>query len=280
MGGLLGTIAGAIPGIGSIAGPLVAGVSSLIGQNSANAANAAMVDRTNAFNANQAALARTFNAGEAEKNRQFQDHESSTAWQRGVADIKAAGLNPALAYGQGGASAPSGSTASSPSASGVTARMDNSVGAGVASALSAADFVQRAQTNEATRQQIAAQTDLTRAQADNTRTLMAANLAEIQSRAGLNSARTTREGVESNNVMQMFPYRVQLLREEARQAGNSADSIFKRATLYGPERELLEASLPAARNASSAANTWWGRNVIPYLNSGTSVLRSLTPFVR
>lgn len=50
-------------------------------------------------------------AKEAAKQRDWQEEMSNTAYQRAVADMKAAGLNPMLSYQQGGADVPSGAVA-------------------------------------------------------------------------------------------------------------------------------------------------------------------------
>lgn len=61
------------------------------------------------YNHIENSVAMSYNSTEALANREWQEHMSSTAYQRAVEDMKKAGLNPILAFANGGASTPGGS---------------------------------------------------------------------------------------------------------------------------------------------------------------------------
>lgn len=86
-------------GVGSLIGGVVSAAGSLFGGQQTNASNQQIAGDSNVANAEQAQL-----------NRDFQERMSDTAYTRAVGDLNTAGLNPMLAYSQGGASSPGGNT--------------------------------------------------------------------------------------------------------------------------------------------------------------------------
>jgi hypothetical protein len=99
------------------------------------------------------------NAQIAQKQMDFQREMSNTSYQRAVTDMQAAGLNPMLAYSQGGASTPQGAQ---------QAPTENTLGQTASAALGAYRSLQEVANLEKTNQQIEAQTEATKEQTLNT----------------------------------------------------------------------------------------------------------------
>lgn len=120
-------------GFSSLVGGLVGGVGSYLGQQSTNQAN----------------------AQQAKDQMAFQERMRETSYQTAVEDMKKAGLNPMLAYTQGGAS----------NQPGAAAQMQNAIGAGVSSAQEGISKYQQLQNMTSQQELLGAQIDDTTAAA-------------------------------------------------------------------------------------------------------------------
>lgn len=111
------------------------GIANALGAGAQMLYNYGMANKQAGFNANQNKIAMDYNSAEAQKNRDWQEMMSNTAYQRAMADMKAAGLNPILAASLGGASTPGGATGTISGASmglqGASAASISALGSGV-----------------------------------------------------------------------------------------------------------------------------------------------------
>jgi len=119
--------------------PVMGAVGSTLGQTSANNANQSLMQQSNSMN-----------AAEADKNRAFQTEQRKTQYQTAVEDLKAAGLNPMLAYSQGGAKPTSGAQATAVA----PPKIENAVGNAANSAATSAMALNNVMQNKLIQAQI------------------------------------------------------------------------------------------------------------------------------
>ncbi len=85
-------------------------------------------EKNRLFQSQQTSAAMQFESDQAQRAMDFSERMSSTAYQRAVADLKAAGLNPILAYGNLGTSAPAGFAGAGSAASGSVGSSSSAAG--------------------------------------------------------------------------------------------------------------------------------------------------------
>lgn len=262
MGFFSGILSAVLPAVGSyFGGPIGGMIGSAIGGGIQASSAERSVQDTNQMNYAMFKEGQEFNAAEAEKQRGFSERMANTSWQRGVADMQAAGLNPMLAYHEGGAATPSAASASAPAPQ----RMEAAGLAGINTAITA--------------RRLEGELEAMKAKAALDRSQALVNVAQVPfveqqtrtsaAQAGVHEA-TAKNILERLRVIMPEEHaklvsEVYQLNQNSRLTEEQWRTQLERTKLTKAEVELALLAIPRARNEAGAQSSWWMREISPYL---------------
>jgi len=198
----------------------------------------------------------------------FQERMSNSSYQRAVTDMQAAGLNPMLAYSQGGASSPVGSMP----------QVQNALGAGVhgaAQAMGILQGVQQVKQSEALTDQANAQAAKIRSETLDQQLHTARLAAEIKGREA--GALRTEEDIPrvrygSMTAAQVFRHMMSTRDEPGDRPGSGFAADVERRKA---ESILKQLEIPGAKATADFFKTDAG-SVNPHLQQFLQLLKGLT----